>query len=128
MSTEKRVEDKFPDVSTSWEAGREAMTLDEAKELAGMALAKLGLPEPTWYPSVGSVSPWEYADVEVGRHEKLVVGASSGGVVSISGDPFTPDKREANVTLARVLESLNSICEATIDVLEAPHHATPLRM
>lgn len=90
----------------AWEVGREAKTLDEAKELAGVALAKLGLPEPTWRPSAGSVTPWEYTDVEVGGREKLVVGASSGGVVSVSGDPFTPGKRETNVTLARVVESL----------------------
>lgn len=90
----------------SWEAGREAKTLDEAKELAGVALVKLGLPEPTWRPSLSSVTPWEYADVDVGGREKLVVGASSGGVVSVSGDPFTPEKRETNVTLARVIEAL----------------------
>lgn len=90
----------------SWEAGREAKTLEEAKALAGVALAKLGLPEPTWRPSLGSVTPWEYADVEVGGRENLVVGASSGGVVSVSGDPFTPVKRETNVTLARVVEAL----------------------
>lgn len=98
--------DYFPEPSASWEAGREAKTLDDAKELAGVALAKLGLPEPTWRPSAGSVAPWEYADVEVGGREKLVVGASSGGVVSVSGDPFTPEKRETNVTLARVMEAL----------------------
>lgn len=90
----------------AWEAGREAKTLDEAKELAGVALAKLNLPAPTWHPSKGSATPWEYADVEVGGREKLVVGASSGGVVSVSGDPYTPGKRETNVTLARVVESL----------------------
>ncbi|AYK20494.1 hypothetical protein [Aeromonas veronii] len=42
----------------------------------------------------------------MGGREKLVVGASSGGVVSVSGDPFTPEKRETNVTLARVMEAL----------------------
>jgi hypothetical protein len=92
-------------VVASWEAGREAWTLAEAKELAKVALAKLGLPEPTWELS-NDITPWVYADVEVDGREKLIVGASSGGVVSVSGDPFTPVKRETNTTLARVIESL----------------------
>ncbi len=90
-----------------WTGGREAKNLREAKELAEVAMTRLGLPQPeSWRESKGSVSPWEYADLDVGGYKKLTVGASSGGVVSMDGDPFTPGDRKMNVTLANVEKSM----------------------
>lgn len=90
-----------------WTGGREAKSLLEGKELAEVAMTRLGLPQPeSWRESKGSVSPWEYADLDVGGSKKLTVGASSGGVVSLDGDPFTPGDRKMNVTLANVEKSM----------------------
>jgi len=89
-------------IPLQWESGREAKTLDEAKELAGVALTKLGVPEPVWKAGTAG---WEYAQYAA-KFDKMVVGASDGGVVSIDGDPFTPGKRQTNVTLERVMESM----------------------
>ena len=90
-----------------WTGGREAKSLREGKELAEVAMTRLGLPQPeSWRESKGSVSPWEYADLDVGGSKKLTVGASSGGVVSLDGDPFTPGDRKMNVTLANVEKSM----------------------
>ena len=90
-----------------WTGGREAKSLREGKDLAEVAMTRLGLPQPeSWRESKGSVSPWEYADLDVGGSKKLTVGASSGGVVSLDGDPFTPGDRKMNVTLANVEKSM----------------------
>lgn len=90
-----------------WTGGREAKNLREGKELAEVAMTRLGLPQPeSWRESQGTLSPWEYADLDVGGYKKLTVGASAGGVVSIDGDPFTPGDRKMNVTLANVEKSL----------------------
>lgn len=107
--------------SVSWEGGRESTSLAEGKELATLALHRAGLPVPEWRPSVGSLSPWEYLDIDVGGYKPLSVGASAGGVVSIDGDPFTPGDRKVNVFLDRVELSLAAgISKRSELVLEAP--------
>ena len=91
---------------------RSSQTVEEAKRLVGEALEKFGLPEPVWRHSQGSVTHWEYADVDVGSNNPLVVGASASGVVSVDGNPFTPVTRELNVTSDRVLKSIQSGIES----------------
>lgn len=95
-------------VGIKWSADREALTLDDAKELAGVVIEQLGYTVPAWRKSESSLTPWEYADVEVGGRTTLTVGASSGGVVAINGDPFTPGDRKTNVTRERVVESMQA--------------------
>ena len=90
-----------------------SQTIDDAKLLVRDALAKVNLPAPLWRGSTGSIGPWEYTDVDVGSYRPLVIGASAGGVVSVDGDPFTPEARELNVTSTRVLQSI----ETGIDLL-----------
>lgn len=36
---------------------------------------------------------WMYVDLNIGNHQ-LRIGASTGGVISVDGDPFTPVERE----------------------------------
>jgi len=93
----------------SWESGREALNLIEGKELAEVAMHKLGLPAPAWRRSVNYAPEhaWEYADV-IMDHGKMVVGASSGGVVSIDGSPFTPKDKVMNISLVPVEESMRA--------------------
>jgi hypothetical protein len=98
-----------------WSAGREARSLGEAKELAEVAITRLGLPQPkAWRESVGSLSQWEYAAVDVGGYKDLSVGASSGGVVAMDGYPFTPTPgdRKMNVTLTSVEMSMQAAVAA----------------
>lgn len=92
--------------NAGWEEGRVASSLAQGKELAAIALRRAGLPAPQWRPSVGSISPWEYADIDVGGYKPLSVGASAGGVISIDGDSHTPGDRKVNVRLDRVEKSL----------------------
>lgn len=95
-------------VDVKWSADREALTLDDAKELAGVVIEQLGYTVPAWRKTESSLSPWEYVDVEVGGRDTLLVGASSGGVVAINGDPFTPGERKTNVIRERVVESFQA--------------------
>lgn len=107
----------------SWKTGREAKTLDDAKALMGAVLKEFGLPEPVWRRSENSATPWEYAEVAIGAVGELSVGVSSGGVISFSGDPFTPSARDPNVTFERVKESLalrvKALCAIAADGFKA---------
>lgn len=98
--------DKQDKSNPSWEAGREAKTLAEAKQLADFVLVELGFDRPVW--RVFDNPDWAYAEVNLAKNITLPIGVSSGGVVSVDGDPFTPDERKTNVTLARVINSIES--------------------
>jgi hypothetical protein len=92
--------------AAKWTSGREAKTLKEGKELAEVAITRLGLPKPKEWRGSNAITPWEYTDLELGGGKVLTIGASSGGVVSLNGKPHTPDNRKVNVTLAAVVESM----------------------
>lgn len=87
--------------------GQEKGTLETAKDLVAGAVQRLGLAAPAaWRESQGTITPWEYTEVDVGAYRLLKVGVSSGGVVSFEGDPFTPGDRKVNTTAANVERSL----------------------
>lgn len=54
-----------------------------------------------------SGSNWQYADLTIDG-ETLRVGVSTGGVVSVNGDPFAPDRKTMNTTLDALLMSIKS--------------------
>lgn len=98
--------DEHRDGDIVWLPDRESRTLDDARELAEAVIKQLGYSVPTWRKSESSVTPWEYADIDVGGRSALIVGVSSGGVVAVNGDPFTPGDRQTNVFLDRVVRSV----------------------
>jgi hypothetical protein len=109
----------------SWEAGREAKTMEQGLELADLALSRLGLKRQEWTDSVNLVSPWKYTNVPFGNDDQMLrVGVSSGGVVSVDRDPFTPGDRQMNVTLANVERSLSERIELAQRLLNQQRTAT----
>lgn len=50
---------------------------------------------------------WEYAKLTVGDL-CFTVGASTGGVVSVNGDPFTMEGRQLAITPESILESIQA--------------------
>ena len=125
--------------AAKWTGGREAVTLREGKELAEVAVARLGLPPlERWREVRSTAAQWDYAVLNVSGHE-LSVGASSGGVVSLNGDPFTPGERKLNTTLANVEKSLGEavaslrrglgveVEQRTIDPLQERDYFPPQR-
>jgi hypothetical protein len=62
-------------------------------------------------PWHNSVAPeWEYAKLTIGEIG-FTVGASTGGVVSVNGDPFTMGDRKLNVTPETMLASIQARME-----------------
>lgn len=92
-------------VNEKWSIDREAKTLADAKELASLVIEKAGFRVAEWREG-NAITPWEYTDVDVGGGTKMTVGASSGGVVSIDGDPFSPEKRQMNTMRGPVEDSI----------------------
>lgn len=86
--------------------------LENGKLLFEQALTLVGGDHNEWCPSAASISPWEYCDVWFnGASQAVRVGVSAGGVVSIDGHPFTPDREtEMNVEFAPVVKSLMAAC------------------
>lgn len=84
----------------------ESRTIQSGKSLLDDALALTGGSRSQWVPK--NEGTWEYCNVALsGVQHPLRVGVSTGGVVSINGDPFTPDaKRTMNVNLEAVVTSL----------------------
>lgn len=99
-----------------WRASlREARTLEEAKELASIVLADLGLATHalSWRASEHSISPWAYLELDIGGWRPLSIGASAGGVVAVNHHPFTPEGA-INVTYGRVRQSIETACSAIL--------------
>lgn len=84
----------------------ESRTIESGKSLLDDALALTDGTRSQWVPQ--NEGTWEYCDVTLaGLQLPLRVGVSAGGVVSINGNPFTPDaKRTMNVNLEPVVTSL----------------------
>lgn len=98
-----------------WIDGHEAKTMADGLELAELVFERLGLKARSWEDSVGLVSPWKYTNVPFDSGEQVLrVGVSSGGVVSVDRDPFTPGDRQMNVTLAAVERSVSSRIETVL--------------
>jgi hypothetical protein len=85
-------------------------TMDAGKRVLDDALTLTGASRTVWGARGRYISPWEYCTVnlpELSNATRAVdVGVSSGGVVSVNGDPFTPNDRILNVTLDAVVTSL----------------------
>lgn len=92
-------------VNEKWSIDRESKSLADAKELASLVIEKAGFKVAEWREG-NAITPWEYTDVDVGGGTKMTVGASSGGVVSIDGDPFSPEKRQMNTSRGPVEDSI----------------------
>lgn len=55
-----------------------------------------------------SIAPeWEYARLTIGDMG-FTIGASTGGVVSVNGDPFTMGERKVAITPESILESIQA--------------------
>ncbi len=55
-----------------------------------------------------SIAPeWEYAKLTIGD-AGFTIGASTGGAVSVNGDPFTIGERKLSITPETMLESIRS--------------------
>ncbi|MBA9859233.1 hypothetical protein [Ralstonia insidiosa] len=85
----------------------EARTMDEGKTLLDQALTAIGATRTPWEERGRYVSPWEYCLVTLPNVSQAVsVGVSAGGVVSVSGVPFSPNGRKLNVWVEEILASL----------------------
>lgn len=85
----------------------EARTMEEGKALLDQALAAFGATRTPWEERGRYVSPWEYCLVSLPNVSQAVsVGVSAGGVVSVSGVPFSPNGRKLNVWVEEILASL----------------------
>lgn len=63
---------------------------------------------------VQSGENWKYADLTIGA-STMRIGTSTGGVVSVNGDPFTPDsERHMNITEKAVMTSVKSVLNRVI--------------
>lgn len=82
-----------------------ATTMEEGRSLAQKVVAQMGCKLSPWIASQTAISPWEYARLEIGA-EVISVGISAGGVVSVNGDPFSPERRLMNINLTNTRESL----------------------
>lgn len=82
-----------------------ATTLEEGRSLAQTVVAQLGHKLSPWIASQTAITPWEYARLEIGA-EVISVGISAGGVVSVNGDPFSPQSRLLNISLTNTRESI----------------------
>jgi len=102
-------------------AAPESRTMDSGKILLDDALATVGATRTEWTRHGELVSPWDYTDVSMpGISSVLRVGVSAGGVVSVAGDPFTPDqKRRMNVNLDAVVFSLTENRQVKFDLMQA---------
>lgn len=74
-----------------------------AQSLVAKVCDELGAELTGWCPS--AAEQWEYARLDVDGIT-LQIGASTGGVVSVNGDPFTPSDRVLNLTEEEVLKSI----------------------
>lgn len=87
-----------------------ARSMDAGKALLDSALEVVGGRRTEWSVRGNFISPWEFCEVSVGGAAKAVrVGVSSGGVVSVNGDPFSPRERKLNVELDAVVRSLTAV-------------------
>lgn len=90
-------------------AGNQARTMDQGKVLLDDALKMIGATHTDWEACADLISPWEYCRVKFGEAgPEVSVGVSAGGVVSVEGDPFTPDDRRLNVEFEPVVASLQA--------------------
>lgn len=90
-------------------AGNQARTMDQGKVLLDDALKMIGATRTDWEACADLISPWEYCRVKFGEAGlEVSVGVSAGGVVSVEGDPFTPDDRRLNVEFEPVVASLQA--------------------
>lgn len=81
--------------------------MEEGKALLDQALAAFGATRTPWEERGRYVSPWEYCLVSLPNVSQAVsVGVSAGGVVSVSGVPFSPNGRKLNVWVEEILASL----------------------
>lgn len=92
------------DEALQWAGDRKAESQTEAAMLATIVAGRLGFPPLRWLPSTSL--EWKYAEVDLNTSRPLSIGISSGGVVSVNGDPFTPGDRRMNVTLGTVQTSI----------------------
>lgn len=94
----------------------ESFTMSDAKEIVSVILDELNIAEVSWEPSIEAISPWEYMRFELGS-QKLSVGVSSGGVVSVNGRPHAPDDLACNITLDAARRSLRGAVTEYLHVL-----------
>jgi hypothetical protein len=122
-----RIDAVASEVELAWRglqalAGKEVRTMDEGKALLEDALHILGASHTEWEHRGEFVSPWEFCEVrfEVGE-TAIPVGVSSGGVVSVDRDPFTPVDRRLNVEIEALVSSLGAARERNLKfVASAP--------
>ena len=92
--------------------GKQARTMDEGKALIADALHFLGASQTGWEQRGEFVSAWEFCEVRFGKGGAAIpVGVSSGGVVSVDRDPFTPGDRRLNVEIEPLVTSLSAARE-----------------
>lgn len=91
-----------------WRLGHTATTLEDARVIVSIIAKELALNVSAWRVSTTAISPWEYTELSDQAEHTLSVGISSGGVVSINGDPFTPKERISNITLINAFESVST--------------------
>lgn len=84
----------------------EARTQAEAQALAARVAAEQGATLGEWVQSAAKEWVGSTLTAEDGR--AIRVSASTGGVVSVNGDPFTPHERTLNVTHEAVSESIRT--------------------
>lgn len=78
-------------------------TILQGKNLLAMAAEKFGVSLSTWEPSGEN---WEYTNASFGDTQ-IRLAVSSGGVVQVNRDPFTPaPERKMNVTIDAIETSL----------------------
>lgn len=89
-----------------WGVYREAKSLFEAKELVELVARKLFLIRPSWKASADKFC--QYAEMDVYGSRSMIIGVSTDGLVSVDGDPYTPDARVANIMLSSVEKSIRA--------------------
>ncbi|MFM6986613.1 MAG: hypothetical protein ACKOXG_10850 [Arenimonas sp.] len=80
--------------------------LATAMQMAADAARAAGIELSEWRAS--SANGWSYATATIGDRS-VSIGASTGGIVSINGDPFTPVGRKPNDNPAAVAESMQAL-------------------
>ena len=77
-----------------------------AMQMAADAARSAGITLSDWRPA--AANGWSYATATIGDRS-VSIGASTGGIVSINGDPFTPVGRKPNDNPAAVAESMQAL-------------------